>query len=101
LPCSWLGDTLPISKGAKDILWASKNTIDSAFDIATELVSWQRISQFQKNSDAYLVAVKQSGERMKQIVGHIRDVEDRLASGTYATENGSHQSRGAGCESGE
>jgi hypothetical protein len=96
-----LGDTLPISKGSKDILWASKNTIDSAFDIATELAAWQRISQLQKNSDAYLVAVKQSGEQMKQIVGRIRDVEDRLASGSYATEHGSHQSRGAGCESGE
>lgn len=94
-----LGDTLPISKGAKDVLWASKNTIDSAFDIATELVSWRRISHLQKNSDAYLVAVSQSGEQMKQIVGRIREVEDRLASGSYATKSESHQSRGAVCES--
>lgn len=93
-----LGGNLPLSESAKDVLWASKNTIDSAFDIATELVSWRRISQLQKNSDAYLAAVKQSGEQMKQTVGRIREIEDHLASGTYATETRSHQAGTAVCE---
>lgn len=93
-----LAENLPLSKGAKEVLWASKNTIDSAFDIATELVSWRRISQLQKNSDDYLAAVKKSGEQMKQIVGRIRGIEENLASGTYATESKPHLAVTAVCE---
>jgi hypothetical protein len=93
-----LGENLPISKSAQEILWASKSTIDSAFDIATELVSWRRISQLQKNSDDYLSAVKRSGEQMKQIVGRMREIENRLASGSSVAENKAPQAGAALCE---
>jgi hypothetical protein len=96
-----LGDNLPLSKGAKDVLWASKSLIDSTFDIAAELVSWQRISQLQKNSERYLTAVKQSGEQMKRIVERIRKLEDRLASGNDGIATEEHSQRGIDCESGE
>lgn len=93
-----LGENLPISQSAKDVLWASKNTIDAAFDCATELVSWRRISQLQKNSDEYLYAVKRNGEQMKQIVGRMREIEDRLASGSYVAANKPPQAGAAPCE---
>jgi hypothetical protein len=96
-----LGDNLPLSKSAKEALWASKSIVDSSFDIATELVSWRRISQLQKNSEGYLSAVKQSGEQMKGIVERIREVEDRLASSSYGTVTEEHSPNGIGCESGE
>jgi hypothetical protein len=82
-------------------LWASKSIIDSTFDIATELASWQRIAQLQKNSEEYLSAVKQSGEQMKGIVRRIREIEDRLASGNYKSDIASRSPRGVDCESGE
>lgn len=95
---SLLGDKLPITENAKDVLWASKNMIDSAFEISTELVSWRRISQLKKNSDAYLAAVNQSGEQMRRIVTRIRDVEDSLATGTYAKGSRTVQPNAPVCE---
>lgn len=76
-----LGDNLPLGEEAQAALWASENIIDSAFDIAASLVSWRRINQLQKNSDAYLTAVKESGAQMRKIVTRMKEIETLLAGG--------------------
>jgi len=74
-------DQLPLSEELKSAVWAVDTSIESAFDISAWLASWKRINQLDKNSDQFLRAVAQSGERMKQIVGRIKQIQQQLAAG--------------------
>ena len=92
-----VGENLPLGEEARSALWACENILDSSFDIASTLVSWRRIAQLQKNSDAYLAAVQRSGERMKRIVAKMKEIEAQLASGKPLPGGAPRDPQGAVC----
>ena len=93
-----LGENLPLGDEARSALWACENILDSSFDIAATLVSWRRINELEKNSDAYLVAVKRSGERMRLIVARMKEIEAQLAGGGPPPGAAPRAPQGAVCD---
>ena len=54
--------------------------IDNAYDASDFTVTWNNVQQLDHNSMQFLEAVRQSGERMKAIVGRIQQIEAQLNS---------------------
>lgn len=57
---------------------AAERIINSSYDITAEVLSWRAINQLNKNSQAYLDAVKALSTRMIQVVNRITELKDKL-----------------------
>ncbi|MFQ5915052.1 MAG: hypothetical protein ACE5JS_17925, partial [Nitrospinota bacterium] len=55
----------------------AQSIADSSYDIATEVVSWRRINQLNRNSEAYLKAVGRMKERMEKTMKKIHKLEGK------------------------
>jgi len=67
-----------IGKKVQDIAKSMQHIVNSSYDITAWFVSWRRIQQLEKNSDAYLVAVQKISKRMGKIVPRIKEIEVQL-----------------------
>ena len=57
---------------------AAEDLITSAYDVTAEVVSWQRLSQLNRNSDAFLKAVEKLGRHQRAVMEQIHEREIRL-----------------------
>ena len=69
---------LPLSAGVQTVVTSMQSIIDSGYDITAWFISWRRIQQLEKNSDAYLLAVQKISKQMNSIVSRIKDIESQL-----------------------
>ena len=69
---------LPLGPEFQAVIKSTQNIIDSSYDITAWFVSWRRIQQLEKNSDAYLIAVQKISKHMKKIVVRIQYVKTQL-----------------------
>ncbi|MDP8233567.1 MAG: hypothetical protein P9M06_02030, partial [Candidatus Saelkia tenebricola] len=69
---------VPISAGVKTVVKSMQSIINSGYDITAWFISWRRIQQLEKNSDAYLLAVQKISKQMSSIVSRIKDIESQL-----------------------
>lgn len=55
----------------------AQSIVDSSYDITAEIVSWRRINQLNKNSDAYLNAVNRLKSKMETKMKKIHELEGK------------------------
>lgn len=66
-----LGRVLAFGEAAQDI-------VASAYDVTSEVLAWRRLSQLNRNSDAFLKSVEATSKRMQAIMEGIHARELRL-----------------------
>lgn len=52
--------------------------VDGAYDVADFYATWSNLAQLDRNSDQYLAIVKKNGEKMKELVTRIKELETQL-----------------------
>jgi len=57
---------------------AASDLITSAYDVTAEVVSWQRLAQLNRNSDAFLVAIEKLSQHQREVMNQIHARELRL-----------------------
>ena len=57
---------------------AASDLITSAYDVTAEVLSWQRLAQLNRNSDAFLLAVKKLAQHQREVMEQIHSREIRL-----------------------
>lgn len=83
--------TIGIEKKIKDYLskrWglarviafqeAASDLVTSAYDVTAEVLAWQRLAQFNRNSDAFLVAIGKISRYQRDVIAQIHEREIRL-----------------------
>ncbi len=75
-----LVDHLPLEAEAMSYVRCGKDLIDNLYDFTDLTVTWNYVQQLDHNSNQFLVAVRQNGERMKAIVERIQQIQRQLNS---------------------
>ena len=57
---------------------AAGDLITSAYDVTAEVLSWQRLAQLNRNSDAFLTAIKKLAQHQRDVMEQIHAREIRL-----------------------
>lgn len=68
----------PLSAELQTVIKSTQSIIDSSYDITAWFASWHNIQQLDKNSDAYLIAVRKISKHMERIVTRMNDVKTQL-----------------------
>ena len=75
-----LVDHLPLKAEAMSYVRCGKDLIDNLYDFTDLAVTWNNVQQLDHNSNQFLAAVRQNGERMKAIVERIQQIQAQLNS---------------------
>lgn len=73
-------DHLPLGAEAMSYVRCSKDLVDNLYDFTDLTVTWNNVQQLDHNSNQFLAAVQQNGERMKAIVERIQQIQTQLNS---------------------
>jgi len=57
---------------------AARDLVTSAYEVTAEVVSWQRLAQLNRNSDAFLAAVEKISRHQRDVLAQIHAREIRL-----------------------
>ena len=68
----------PFNAKLQTVITSTQHIIDSSYDIAAWLASWRNIQQLDKNSEAYLVAVRKISNHMEKNVTRMNEIKTQL-----------------------
>lgn len=69
---------LPFGPGVQSYVNASEDVIDNFYDFVDLKNTWENVDQLDHNSDRFLQGVKSNGERMKNLITRIQQIESQL-----------------------
>jgi len=84
-----IADLLPLKAEPMFYIHCAQYVIDNAYDVVDWTVTWDNLRQLDRNSTQFLEAVRLNGERMRAIVGRIREIETQLNATPAAPSNAS------------
>lgn len=75
---------LGISKVYGQILTYGKSLVDSGYDISVELVAINQVNSLDRNSEAYLTAVRRLSQRIETTVQKLKAVEQKIENESHS-----------------